>query len=235
MYMDRRALERFGTELIVLATASVAASAVFGLWLYPLLDIPGAAPMPGRTLLVALLTWVLITRRGETFRDFGLGRPAWIWMTILLALAFLAAKLFVVQPLADVVIQALEMPAANRTVFDHVRGNSRALVAWLGAAWIVGGLAEEFIFRGYLMKRVAESLEGRAAGWAVAVIVQAALFGAMHAYLGRAGVVSATFAAMFYGLCFLLAKRSLWPVVLVHGAWDSLGFILLYLRGVPST
>ena len=85
------------------------------------------------------------------------------------------------------------------------------------------------------MKRVAESLEGRAAGWALAVIVQAALFGAMHAYLGRAGVVSATFAAMFYGLCFLLAKRSLWPVVLVHGAWDSLGFILIYLRGVPST
>lgn len=95
--------------------------------------------------------------------------------------------------------------------------------------------AEEFIFRGYLMKRVSDVLGGRAVGWATALVAQAALFGAMHFYLGGAGIISATFTAFFFGLFFLMARRSLWPLVLVHGAWDSLAFVLIYLRGVPST
>lgn len=233
--MDQGALKRFTTELLVLSAAAMVVSVASTYWLYPWAGIPFPAPMPGRTLVVVLLIWAILRRRGESFSDFGLKRPAHIWVTVLLVLAFLAAKLFVVQPLADVVTGLLELPKADHGFFDHLHGNPLALLGWLTTAWLVGGFAEEFIFRGYLMKRVADVLGGRAVAWAIALVAQAVLFGAMHVYLGGAGIISAAFTAFFFGLFFLIAKRSLWPLVLVHGAWDSLAFVLIYFRGVPST
>ena len=71
--------------------------------------------------------------------------------------------------------------------------------------------------------------------WVVAVVAQAALFGLAHTYLGLSGGVSAAFSALTNGVFFLVAGRNLWPVVLVHGMWDSAVITLLYMHGVPST
>ena len=64
---------------------------------------------------------------------------------------------------------------------------------------------------------------------------QAALFGLLHTYLGLSGGVSAGFSALTNGVFFLLSGRNLWPVILVHGMWDSAVATLLELNGVPST
>ena len=89
--------------------------------------------------------------------------------------------------------------------------------------------------RGYLMGRISSLLGGTKAAWVVAVVGQAALFGLAHTYLGLSGGVSAGFSALTNGVFFLVAGRNLWPVVWVHGMWDSLVLILFYLNGAPTT
>ena len=233
--INRQALNQFEVELLAIAVASVSLWIVFGYWLYPLMGFPSTAPMPGRTVVVVLLIWGFMRRRGESWVDFGLSRSPRIWVTILFAIGFLIVKLLIVQPFADVIARLVELPKADHSFFDHIYGNFPALLAWLSMAWVVGGFAEEFIFRGFLMKRVAGVLRGGVVGWGLALFAQAAIFGALHFYLGPAGVVSATLSAIFFGLFFLIAGRSLWPVMIVHATWDSLAFLLIYLNGVPST
>jgi len=106
---------------------------------------------------------------------------------------------------------------------------------WLAIAWSAAAFGEEIVFRGYLQTRVAGLLGGGGAAWATAIVVQAGLFGAGHAYQG-AGVVVTTFVSgLFSGALFLALRRNLWPLILAHGIWDTLGLWLIYLRGAPST
>lgn len=233
--INRKANKLFAFELLVIAAVGVSLSMIFKYWLYPLMGLPSTAPIPGRTLVVFLVIAGFILRRKESWTDFGLGRPDRVWATILIAIGLFMAKLLIVQPLADLGAQFIELPKADHGVFEHIYGNLPALVGWLAIAWGIGGFAEEFIFRGFLMRRVADILSGGAWGWAIALFVQAIIFGALHYYLGPAGVVSATFSAFFYGLFFITAGRSLWPVIIVHAVWDSLAFTLIYFNGVTST
>ena len=222
-------------DLSAIVMASGLLSVLFAQWLYPLLGLPSTAPMPGRSLVILIMLWLIIMKRGEPLADFGLNPLPPIWRIILLAIVLLAAKLFIVQPVADIVAGFADLPKSDHSFFNHIHGNFPALIGWLAIAWVIGGFAEEFIFRGFLMRRVADVFNRGKLGWTIALLAQAILFGALHYYLGPAGVVSATLTALFYGLFFILVGRSLWPVMIAHATWDSLAFTLIYLNGVPST
>lgn len=226
---------RFGRELIVLVPLTFVLWAVFAQGIYPALGWSSRAPIPVRSVVLVIAIWLLMKRTGESWSDFGLARPRRIPRTIVLALLFLAAKIVIVQPVADLVSTLMKLPKADHSFFDHLHGNPLALVFWLLVAWFVGGFAEEFIFRGYLMKRFAQMLNGGRIGWSVAVFGQAVLFGVGHFYLGAAGIVSTSVGALFFGIMFLLSGRNLWPVMIVHATWDTLGIVLIYLNGTPST
>lgn len=226
---------RFAAEIGVLAAISAGSWALFSLWIYPALGWPSAAPIPVRTVAVVVAIALFVRRTGERWSDFGLARPRRLWAVPALAFVFLVADIFLLQPLSDLVAEAMHLPAADLTAFAHLHGNTIALVLWLLGAWLLGGFGEELIFRGFLMRRFADAFGGGRAGWSAAVLGQALLFGLGHFYLGPAGIVSAGLTAVFFGACFLLGGRNLWPLILVHGTWDSLGFVLIYLNGTPST
>ena len=69
----------------------------------------------------------------------------------------------------------------------------------------------------------------------LAVVGQAAIFAVGHSYRGIGGTLTAGLSGLTFGAFFFVGGRSLWPLILVHGLWDSLGVILLYLHGVPTT
>lgn len=235
MMRDMEANKRFMLEMAILLSLGALLSITFALLVYPAFGWPSIAPMPIRTVVLAIAVWLLIRSAGERLLDFGLQWPQSIWLAAVLVLAFFGAKLFLAQPLSDAITDWLKIPRGDHSTFDHLRGNASALVGWLVAAWLAGGLAEEFIFRGYLMKRVADLLGGGAGSWTAALILQALAFGSMHFYLGVGGMISAMIGAMFFGFFFLLSRRNLWPVIVVHGLWDSLVLVLIYARGIPST
>jgi uncharacterized protein len=102
------------------------------------------------------------------------------------------------------------------------------VAAMLMDVLIVVGVAgwEEMVFRGYLIKNLAEGLSGTVLGsrWAtwVAVLVPAAFFGWLHASNANATVLSVVNIAIFgilFGVAYVLTGELALPLGL-HFAWD---------------
>lgn len=53
----------------------------------------------------------------------------------------------------------------------------------------------------------------------VAVLLSAALFGAIHTQQGSFGVAWAVVAGLVYGIFFVRVRR-IWPLVLAHTLWN---------------
>jgi len=202
---------------------------------YPALGWPAASPMPGRTLLLlAVVVWFAASS-GRGLSRIGLGRPVPALADFGLAVLIVGVNVLALTPIKDAVRDGIGAPRADLGVLHHVHGDPAVFAGWLAIAWSAAAFGEEIVFRGYLQTRVAGLLGGGGAAWATAIVVQAGLFGAGHAYQG-AGVVVTTFVSgLFSGALFLALRRNLWPLILAHGIWDTLGLWLIYLRGAPST
>lgn len=233
--MEKASWRVFGVELAVLLSIAVAVTLPFTLLIYPALGLPGIAPVPVRTAVLLFVVWWLIRRQGEGWADFGLRRPENLGRIALITVGLLLGKLFIIQPLSDMIRSFLALSPPDYSFFAHIQGNVPALVLWLVIAWGVGGFGEEMLMRGYLMNRISRLFGGTGWAWTLAVVSQALLFGVAHTYVGLTGIVGAGFTALTFGLFYLLAGRNLWPVIIVHGLWDTLGVILIYLNGIPST
>jgi len=86
------------------------------------------------------------------------------------------------------------------------------------------GLAEEVLFRGFLLSRL-RTLMGGAAG---PVLVSSALFGAAHFAQGPAGMADT--AAIGLVLAVLVVRtQTLWPAIAAHGIIDTLSLTLAVL------
>ena len=60
------------------------------------------------------------------------------------------------------------------------------------------------------------------------------LFGMLHTYQGLLGVITTGVVALIFGVFFLLQKRNLWILIIVHGLIDTFGVVQFYLNGVPA-
>lgn len=85
-------------------------------------------------------------------------------------------------------------------------------------------------FRGFLVTRALALFRGVPLAPVFAVLIPALLFGLGHFYYqGLRGLVTTAAIGIAFGAAFLLLKRNLWPIVLVHGVVDTINFIVLYL------
>ncbi len=97
--------------------------------------------------------------------------------------------------------------------------------------WIAAALPEELAFRGYVLNRLGDLLGRGRIAIAAAVVVASAAFGLAHLSEGLAGILDGVIAGALFAGLYLAAGRNLWLPIVVHGAVDTLGVILLY-RGV---
>ena len=113
--------------------------------------------------------------------------------------------------------------------FAHLEGSIPALLVTLALSWSFAAFGEELAYRIVLMRAMAVSMgEGRLA-WMVAVVLQALVFGLVHMYQGPAGVAGATISGLVFGTVTLLARGSIWPAALAHGANNTIGLVSIYL------
>ena len=193
-----------------------------------------AGPLTAVAILAT--TTALLRMRGQSWRDLGLCRrhstPAIVGLALLVLVGTVLAG-----GLAELLGRAiLAPPIAEARVdrFGEVEGNLARFLALVAMGWVVGGFAEEMVFRGFCLSRF-EALLTRGLGpgrvtTSLAVIAQAALFGAVHFYnRGLAGGLTITVVGISFGAFYLLARRSLWPGILAHGLVDTLGFLEDYL------
>ena len=225
----------FGQELAVLLLIAAVVTVFFMFVVNPLIGWPTVAPMPARSIILALAIIWIARQRGESLSAFGLARPQRIWLAVVLGIVFVAINLFALQPLKDLLREAVNAPPADLSAFEYIHGNLAAYLVSLVAVWVAAAFSEEFIFRGYLLNRIAAIGNGTVLAWGLAILVQATVFGLGHLYAGWGVALTAGFGALFTGVFFLIAGRNLWALILAHGIWDSAAVTLLYLYGTPST
>ncbi len=190
------------------------------------LGVPYAGP--GALLAcLAAATWRLAVA-GSSWRDLGLRVPASWLRTLLWALALLVASelagLFVIAPLA----RAADWAPLNLARFAGLRDDWQVLAMWLLMAWTSAAVAEELVFRAFLMSRLQSVFGAKPAGIALTIIVQATAFGVAHFYLGARGMATAGLLGLLYGAAYLRSGRNLPAVMLAHGTTDSLSLVALY-------
>jgi CAAX amino terminal protease family. len=125
-------------------------------------------------------------------------------------------------------LAALVAPVQQPSFLASVRGNLGGFLLWVSIGWIVGGFMEECLFRGFLLSRVAALFTSRALGAAAGIVAQALLFGALHLYGGTFAFLFAAVFALANGVFYVALGRNLWPLIVVHGIWNTAAIWSVY-------
>lgn len=165
----------------------------------------------------------IISRSGESWSRFGLGRPKWlrdiVWGMLTYLFVILAHRIVLfATPLGELLSKADPLSQGSSTVFLRPVGTLQ--IALLIAASLFNGFAEELVMRGFLIPRIEQMLRSTL----LSVIVTTLLFSSYHVYQGMWGVVSSMMVGLIFGV-FFASRRLLWPLVLAHAALDCVGFL----------
>ncbi len=113
-------------------------------------------------------------------------------------------------------------PATPRPSYLEAMGTTELVLAFLLVS--VVAVAEETIFRGYLLLR----FEGIGVRPVASVVLSAVIFGMGHGYEGSAGVVSIGVMGLIFAVVYLW-RRSLVAPITMHFLQDFIGLVLLPL------
>ena len=176
---------------------------------------------------IGLYTLVALVSGKVTLDKLGLGLDHSWAPTIELALAWFGLML-VYSPLADWVATHWVTKPPTLEAFRVIQQSTGKLIAGIVAAWVLGGIGEELIARGIVLKAVEVFLaayvpEPLAAG--VAVCAAALGAGGMHAYQGLRAMVIITQLSVLFGVLFVVSGYHLWAVILCHGLYDTIAFV----------
>ena len=123
-----------------------------------------------------------------------------------------------------------EVPQGVEDRWGDVKGNLPLFLVWVAISWVIGGFSEEVIFRGFLITRLTTLFGGAKPAVVIAVIIAGVFFGYLHFYnQGYRGFISAAIIGIVFGAMFFLFKRNLWPLVIVHGCINTIGFVTTYM------
>lgn len=187
-----------------------------------------------KTPYLLALGWTSMALRGVRWRDVGLYFGA-RWPVLLLAgviagVAIEALELFATQPL--LVMLTGKYPDLSN--FKDVVGNLKLVLLLIVASWVVAGLGEELVWRGYLMNRVADLLGRSASGWAVTLILVSAAFGLAHSYQDVTGVLENFIDGALLGALYLASGRNLIVPIVAHSITDTVDVLIIYSGHYPG-
>ncbi len=186
---------------------------------------PGPAPQHrGAALLyvsLIVMEWALVryvwagVRKNNDGGLFGLIGGRWdswrhAWLDVAVALPF-----WVVWEAAGRLMHLLLGPSRLEAVNALLPQSPVEILLWIALS-VSAGICEEIVFRGYFQKQF-QALTG---SLVAAVLIQAILFGAGHAYQGMKQVAVITVLGVLYGL-LAVWRRTLRPGMLAH-AWSDI-------------
>ena len=182
-----------------------------------------AATVILRNVALVCLVLFFLWRNGEPLAAIG-WRRARLWREMAWGVA-----LFVPFVFGTNLVQAgfravgLQSPA-QRPAFLTPSGGAEVLVAVVLVA--VVAIAEETIFRGYLLLRFT-ALAGNTAG---AVLLSSAIFSIGHGYEGTLGLATVGMMGLALALVYLW-RRSLTASIVLHFLQDFMGIVVVPLLG----
>jgi CAAX protease family protein len=171
-----------------------------------------------RDLALVSLVFYFIWRNGETLRNLGW---AWKngWRDVVLGLALFLPFTFLANILESFLRQAGLSAPARSPAFLTAHGPYEIVLGIVLV--IIVALAEETIFRGYLLLR----FQGAHMRPLAAALLSSVIFSLGHGYEGSAGVITVGYMGLTFAL-LLLWRGSLVAPVILHFLQDFSGIIL---------
>ena len=171
---------------------------------------------------------VLLTRLNVPLNQLGFA-PTRHWLQLLglglLGVVVLQLLGWILAPVWDVWFgQGRDL---NR--FAELEGSLPATIRLLVLNWTFAAVGEELAFRIILMGSLIWLLANIRGGVAIAVLIQALVFGLIHAYQGPAGVAGSFVSGLVFGGLVVVGRHSIWPAALAHGGNNTIGILQLYL------
>jgi len=190
---------------------------------------PPAAAAYATLIYIGLSVFAAISliRTGVPIRRLGFTMAVRPWIVIALALlgvAILQLSGSLLTPVWEQVFGS----GRDLTRFSDVTGSPGALVKLLALNWTVAAFGEELAFRILLMRGIAYALGDGRKAFAIALILQAIVFGLIHSYQGPAGIASSAISGLVYGGLTLAARGSIWPAAIAHGLNNTIGIMGVY-------
>ena len=177
-----------------------------------------------------VIAYLLIGKnRKEKLNSVGYRKPA-NWGKLLIItflLGFVIEMTF--QILINPVIESLADSKIDLSAFDSIQGNLPIYLIYVLIGFVIGGLLEEMLFRGFLLTHVAAFFKSEKVGYTVGIIFLSVLFGLAHIYQGWSGVLNTGLTSILLGLVFVKFDKNLWYAIFTHGFIDLVGFSVLYL------
>ena len=186
--------------------------------------------LPNEVPILFVLGWISLRLRDGGWKAAGLMRPNSWWKTVALAVSAAAVlqlgSELVVGPLASRIWPGPQ--DVSQVVGSAALGWKQALTTLL-IVWVFAAFGEELSYRGYLLTRAADLFGRSNAGYILAMILIALLFGFGHYYKGPAGVVDSTYSGLVLGCAYLISGRNLWAAILAHGISDTFAVLALFM------
>jgi len=180
---------------------------------------------PGYMAVVAVFT-VALVRAGLPLHQVGFGARLGSRHILLaiVAIAILRVTALTLEPIWE----ALLSGPRNLGRFSDVEGSAGSLVALLAMSWTIAAFGEEVAYRIVLMRGISFALgDSETAKW-LALVLQALMFGLIHAYQGPTAIVSSATSGLVFGVVTLVGRWSIWPAAIAHGVNNSFGILSLY-------
>jgi uncharacterized protein len=187
-----------------------------------------------KTPYLLALGWLSMRLRGQRWRDIGLSFPP-NWRRLLLigiaaGIAMELLELFATQPL----LVALTGKYPDLSDFHDLIGNVRLLLLLVAGSWILAGVGEELVWRGYILNRVADLLGRRRLGWAMSIGIVSIVFGLAHSYQDWTGIIENSIDGALLALLYIACGRNLIAPIVAHGVTDTLDSLIIFSGHYPG-
>jgi len=167
--------------------------------------------------------------KGSNFdwKRFGIGQKI-TGKTILMSLLITLPLFLLFSTLVDPFLQSW-LGEYDLSSVEDVKGNVVGYLILMLIMWIFAAFGEEFLFRGYYMKALANLLGNGNKAWILSALITSLYFGVSHIYQGISGAVAVFLWSLLISFLFAKNKNNLLLLVLIHGFYDSIGITLLFL------
>ncbi|WP_222982955.1 CPBP family intramembrane glutamic endopeptidase [Flagellimonas meishanensis] len=180
-------------------------------------------------LLISIGLWL----RGESWKDFGitlrLGNTkellrVFLWSLLVFVITLIAFGLG--YKVAILFLQTdLQMDMSG---YEYLKNNTGVFILSLVGVYVISSFGEEFIYRGFLVNRLAWLFNGIRFKNVGAILLSSILFGLIHYKWGAIGMVQTFFMGLALASSYVLLKKRLNICILAHAYMDSLLFLNIY-------
>lgn len=211
-----------GIDLLIMAVV------IMGTWSLRFLEVGKVGPLTMAVALVAV--GLLLRHRHQTAAVIHL-LPLPPFRAVLRdafkLLAWFGLTILVVGAL---IILTLGQPETASAVSEQPQALWAFLLDITLVLWVLIAFGEEVVFRGFILNRLLTLTRGLRAAVPIACAVQGIWFGALHASQGLSGMIlTGAIGFVFAGFLLTRQRPSLWPLILVHGAVDTVSLTLAYV------